>query len=284
MTWPRALFYFGHNSLNMFPFFLPSFEDVAPRANVGVEESKFLEGSELPVNSPLSLNHVTWNQCRSSKVALSPQDGMFDGKQPEKGNISRCLSPVMRGSEAWCEREDLPIALLEQSPSWKLEELAEVFSEHCPFPQNKVSQTYDWCPEVRAAQARFCLALWRENEPCVVDNQGPILLFLCSPRPSLHWHSPASSPHVNLQSGTSKLSPTLAPGWHVWAKLWIKTPPVHSHSLSERRVCLCVLVCVCVSVCISSKLYKFNICPRKWRTKQKSNKNCNPKLGVGERL
>lgn len=60
---------------------------------------------------------------------------MLDGKQPEKGNISRCLSPVVHGSEAWCEREGLPIALLEHIPSCKHEELPEVFREHCSFSQ-----------------------------------------------------------------------------------------------------------------------------------------------------
>ena len=73
--------------------------------HVGVKESNFLGGSELLDNLPLSFPYLSLNQCRCSKVCtLSPQDEMLDGKQSERGSVSRDPSLVMGLSCAVGER------------------------------------------------------------------------------------------------------------------------------------------------------------------------------------
>lgn len=247
---------------------------------MGAEKSNFPEGPELLVNLPLSPKNLTLNQCRPSKAALLPPDGMFGGKQPEKGNISRYLSLVMglrRGVRARvCQKlfwDRFPVNRLE-SPQRGLTNVP-LFPQ-VNFLRNLLGgQKWDqYRPE--CLDIFFSLAFWKVNEPCTAD--APSYSLHAPPRTGLHWLGPASPLHFNLKSKTSKLFPTLAPGWHLRAKLWIKNTLIHSYSLRERKG---MSVCVCVCVSISFKLYKFNICPRKWRTKQKSNKNCNPKLRVG---
>lgn len=142
-------------------------------------------------------------------MALSHQDGTFDGKQPEKGNMSGCLSPVVCGSEVWSAQSSPGID--SQLKTWRASRgLQRAF----PFPRNKVSQKSDWLPE-NSTGLFLSGSLEKGREPCMAGDQGPIPLFLCSPRTSLPWHSPARCPRFNLRSRTSKLLPTLAPGRHL---------------------------------------------------------------------
>lgn len=117
-----------------------------------VEEPNFLGGSELLCNLPLSPQNLTLSQFRSSKVALSPQDETFDGKQPEKGSISRYPSLVMGLRHGVRERECQKLSW-DGLPAKTLETPAEGLNEYCPFSRIKIAQKFDWGSEVRPVQA-----------------------------------------------------------------------------------------------------------------------------------
>lgn len=191
---------------------------VAPRITVqrGVEESSFLEGSELSINPPLL------NRCRPLKATLSLQDGMCDRKQPERAPFLDTRVLWVWGLMGGKGTANCSPGGASQLKDWRVAESIN----YCPFPRNKVSQKWDWLPEVRPVQAwvpryffpsGFLEGQWNLQLP----TRAPSPHFVLSPQdqPPLIWF--CKTPHFNLKSKASKLFLTCALDWHLWVKLWI---------------------------------------------------------------
>lgn len=158
------------------------------------------------------------------------------------------LIPKSCGSEAWWEAKGLPIALLGELPSWKTGELQKVLIIAL-FPEIKFLRNWTGCQKwdqyrPECLDIFFPLAFWKVNE-IYTYLPGPHPHTLCVPhRTSLCRYGFARLPHFNLKSKTSKLFLTCALDWHLWVKLWIQNTPIHSHSLRERGVYICVYLWV----------------------------------------
>lgn len=150
-----------------------------------MEESNFLEGSITIYHPKISL-YSEW----TTEDSLSPQQGMLDGKQPERCVISSYLSPArvggLGGSERLCQ-----LLSWVGSPCWPTGDPAEGLNEHFPFPRNQISQRFDGWPEgipvYAAASGPLFLSGSEEGGLTALRGcQGPSHSSWALPRSSLH--------------------------------------------------------------------------------------------------